>query len=250
MPLTDAACRNLKPQAKPYKVTDSEGLFLLVNPNGSRLWRLAFRFGGKQKLLALGAYPTVTLAEARDLRYAARKQLAAGLDPSLVRLKEKSAAEVAAANTFKAVAEEWLKRQETGLSEKHVHRIRRRMEIDVFPAIGKLPVAEIEAPTLLKMVRTVEKRGLGETPRRLLQYCGSVFRFAIVTGRASRNPAADLRGALNALPPTQHRAAIKAAELPTFLEKLRTYDGDPRTRLALRFVLLTFVRTGEARFAT
>lgn len=248
MPLSDTACRNAKPRDKPYKLTDGEGMHLLVQSNGSRLWRLSYRFDRKQKSLALGAYPSVGLALARERRMAARKLLADGIDPSLARKSERR--NHGSGDSFEALAREWYGNERARWVAAHAARTMSRLEQDVFPALGSRPVAEIEAPEVLQMLRSVEARGALEVAKRLKQTVGAIFRYGIATGRAKRDPAADLKGALKSSPKIQHHAALKASELPEFLEKLDAYDGGDQTRLALKLVLLTFVRSAEARFAT
>ena len=256
MTLTDIAIRNLrgKPgegdKAKPYKVSDSGGLYILVQPDGSRYWRLAYRFSGKQKTLALGVYPSVTLLEARKKRDAAKEQIKQGIDPSHSRKLEKLAAQVAAANSFESVAREWHENQLERWTPEHAGRTIRRLERDAFSVIGARPIAEIEAPELLIMLRRVEARGALDIAKRIKEHCSQIFRYGVVTGRARRDPTLDLRGALKAAPPPVHRAAMPRSELPEFLRKLQAYDGEPTTRLALRLVLLTFVRTKELRAAS
>ena len=249
MPLTDSACRNAKPRDKAYKLTDGEGLHLLVQPNGSRLWRLAYRFDHKQKTSAFGPYPTVTLAEAREKRLAARKLLADGIDPARAREAERRAVKLAAENSFEVVAREWHDNQKERWVQAHAERLLSRFQHDVFPALGKRPINEITAPEILEAIRKVEDRGALDVAKRIRQTVGAVFRYAIATGRAVRDPAADLRGALRVAPRIRHFPALKEAEIPEFLEKLDHYDGDRQTRLALELVLLTFVRSSEARFA-
>lgn len=249
MPLTDLAVRNAKPGEKDRKLSDGGGLYLLVKASGSRLWQMAYRFGGKQKTLAFGPYPTVSLAEAREKREAAKKLLGAGTDPGQARKEEKRAAAIAAGNSFEVVARDWYENQKGGWTERYAHNVLTRLETDVFPAIGLRPIAEIEPPELLDMLSKVERRGALEIARRLRQMLGQIFRFAIVTGRARRDPAADLRGALKAPGRQMHHKAMPRDEIPAFLRALDVYDGDQRTALALRLALLTFVRTTELRGA-
>jgi integrase len=249
MPLTDVACRKAKPTARPSKLSDGGGLHLLVDRKGGRYWRVAYRFAGKQKTLALGAYPTVSLADARTARDAAKRRLAAGIDPSQARKDEKRAARLSTENTFEAVAREWHANQKGGWTSGYANHVLVRFEADVFPQVGSRPIAEIEAPELLDMLRKVERRGALEIAKRLRQTLGQVFRYAVVTGRARRDPAADLKGALKAAGRQQHHKAMPREDLPGFLRALATYDGEPRTRLALRLVALTFVRTTELRAA-
>jgi integrase len=249
MPLSDTACRNAKPGARPQKRSDGGGLFLLIAPTGGKLWRFSYRFGGKQKTLAFGAYPVVSLAEARRLRDFAREQLAKGTDPAVTKKEAKRAAKIAEANSFEQIAREWHENQREGWTGRTADYVIRRLETDIFPELGSRPIAQIEAPELLDVMRSIERRGAPEIARRALAVCGQVFRYAIVTGRGRRDPAADLRGALKARPRQQHHQAMARDDLPAFLQSLSDYDGDPRTALALRLVVLTMVRTTELRAA-
>lgn len=249
MPLTDVACCKAKPAGRPIKLSDGSGLHLLVDPKGGRYWRMAFRFAGKQKTLALGVYPAVSLADARTARDAARRLLAQGTDPSQVRKEEKRTAKLSAENTFEALAREWHANQKDGWTAGYAQRVMVRFEADVFPAIGSRPIVEIEPPELLDMLRRVEARGALDIAKRLRQTVGQVFRYAVVTGRARRDPAADLKGALKSAGRQQHHKAMAREELPGFLRALSAYDGEPRTRLALRLMTLTFVRTIQLRAA-
>jgi integrase len=247
MPLTDVKCRNAKGQIKPYKLSDAGGLHLLVNADGAKYWRLAYRWHGKQRTLALGVYPAVGLMEARAARDDAKRSLAANVDPSAVKRERMRAAKVATGNTFEAVAREWHDNWKDARTPYYASQILRRLEADVFPTIGRRPIAELEPPELLDMLRKVEKRGVNETARRLKQLVGQIFRFAIVTGRAKRDPSADLKDALRATGEPQRHRAMPLAELPTFLQKLETYSGEQQTKLALKLVTLTFLRTTELR---
>ncbi len=247
--LSDVRIRGLKPQAKPFKATDGEGMHLFVTPAGGKLWRLAYRFDGKQKLLSLGAYPEVSLADARDRRLAARKLLANGVDPSAAKKADRAATEAERANHFEAVAREWCDKAGATLSEKYRAQVLARLEADVFPAIGSKPLTAITAPDMLDALRKVEARGAIETTRRLSQYIARVFRFAVASGRATINPAADLKGALERRPRVKHHATIKAKELPDLMSSLDAYEGDKRTLLALRLTLYTATRRSEVRFA-
>jgi integrase len=225
------------------------GLHLLVNPNGARYWRMAYRYQGRQKTLALGIYPTVSLADARMARDAAKKLLACDVDPSQARKKQKRAARLSAESTFEIVAREWCENRKDGWTARYHDHVVTRLEADVFSEIGARPIAEIEPPELLAVLRKVEKRGALEIAKRLRQTVGQVFRYGIVTGRAKRDPAVDLKGALKASGRQAHHKAMPREDLPEFLRALSNYDGEARTRLALRLALLTFVRTTELRAA-
>jgi integrase len=222
-------------------------LYILVNPDGARYWRLAYRWHGKQRSLALGIYPAVGLMEARAARDDAKRNLAAGIDPSVAKRERKRAAKLATGNTFEAVAREWHENWKGGRTPYYAWQILRRLEADVFPAIGRRPIAELEPPELLDMLRKVEKRGVNETARRLKQLVGQIFRFAVVTGRANRDPSADLKGALRATGEPRRHRAMPMLELPKFLKQVETYGGEQQTKLALKLVTLTFLRTTELR---
>jgi integrase len=246
MPLTDTACRNARAKDKAYKLTDGAGLHLLVKPNGGRYWRMKYYFAGKEKLLSFGTYPEVTLAEARERREKARKLLGNNVDPSAVRKVEKQQRLLNAENTFEAIAREWHQNKISSWTERHGANVLHRLEVDIFPVLGRRPIADIEAPELLAALRRVEARGALEIAKRLNQTCGQVFRYAIATGRAKRNPVPDLRDALKPIV-KGHYAAIEIKELPDFMKALEQNDARlyALTRLAIRLMLLTFVRTGE-----
>jgi integrase len=246
MPLTDKAIKAGKPREKPYKMADGHGMFLLVRPDGSKYWRLKYRFGGKEKLLALGVYGdapgNISLKDARDARDEARRLLRAGKDPSEER---KAARAVKRSETaFETVAREYAEKQKNRWTQKHHDNFVKRLEADVFGDIGRKPIAEIEAPHLLGVLRKVEARGTYDLAHRLAQMCGSVFRYGISTGRCKHDVAADLRGALTPHK-TKHTAAVRPEDFPELLRKIDDYDGDLQTRLGLQLLALTFVRTGE-----
>jgi integrase len=249
MALSDVRIRATKPQAKPYKLGDTGSLYLLVTPTGSRYWRLDYRLTGKRKTLALGVYPTISLSTARSRRDEARALLAGGIDPSTAKKTAKVAAKTSADNTFEVVGREWLEKQHKRFVPAYLARLEARLEADVFPQIGHRPIDAIDAPELLKMLRKVEGRGVIETTRRLKQLCGSIFRYAIVTGRAKRDPSAALKGALKSPGRPRGRKAMPMSEMPSFMAALEKYDGDPRTRLALKLMVLVFVGTNELRAA-
>jgi len=246
--LSDTAVKNAKPKARPYKIADSGGLFLLVMPNGSKYWRLRYYSAGKEKTLALGVYPDVPLADARERRAEAKKQLAAGIDPGEAKKQTRREQAIKAANTFEAIAWEWYAQRKHEWAPKTSGMVSVRLKQHIFPKLGPRPIAEINAPEVLTVLRIVEATGALEMTRRVSHIIGQVFMYAIATGRAERNPVNDLRGALKA-PVVQHRAYIKESELPTFLKRLASYIGTPQTRLALQLLLLTFVRTTELRAA-
>lgn len=246
--LSDAKARNAKPRTSPYKLTDGEGLFLVIMPSGSKYWRLRYFFAGKEKLLALGVYPHVSLTDARERRTQAQKQLANGVDPGEAKKEAKRLETLRSADTFEAVAREWLEKRKHELAVKTTDLMLVRFKRHIFPKLGHSPVAKITAPEVLEMLRVVEATGALETARRLMQMTGQVFMYAIATGRAERNPVPDLRGALKT-PVVKHHSFLKANELPLFLKRLDAYDGSLQTKLALRLLLLTFVRTTELRAA-
>ena len=224
-------------------------MYLLVTPKGASYWRLDYRFAGKRRTLALGVYPTVTLSKARVRREDARVLLDKNIDPSIAKRASKRLAKLANENTFEAIAREWLENQRNRLASRYRALLLARLEADIFPQIGLRLITNIDAPELLETLRKVEKRGALETARRLRQICGQVFRYAVVTGRANRDPSVDLKGALSSPGRKRGHKAMGREELPGFLVAVETYDGDPRTRLALRLVALTFVRTSELRAA-
>ena len=246
--LTDKNVRDAKPQERPYKLADGAGMYLLIRPDGSRYWRLKFRFGGREKLLALGTYPAVTLKEARKRRDDAKSALRDGRDPGAEKQATKRAAKIAGANTFEAVAREWHSKARNTWDPRHADRVWTSLENDLLPDLGSRPIAAIDAPELLAVLRKIESRGAHETRMRAQQRAGAVFRYAVATGRALRDPSADLRGAFTA-PRVTHFAAVSQKDLPELLGKIGAYDGEPITRLALKLLMLSFVRTGELRGA-
>jgi len=247
--LTDPKVRQAKPSDKPYKLFDGGGLFLLVQPGGSKLWRLKYRFGGKEKLLAIGSYDKrVSLKKAREERDKARDQLVEGIDPGAAKQKEKHAEQEQAENTFRAIALDWAETYGARWTESHRDQVVASLAANAFPALGDFPIKEITPPMVLEVIRAVEFRGALDVASRVLQRASAVFRYAIQTGRATYNPAADMKGVLKTRK-VDHRAAISQTDLPDFLKKLDSYSGDPVTKLALRLIVLTFVRTGELRGA-
>ena len=249
MALTDTHIRNAKPGAKAYKLSDTGGLYLLVMPTGARYWRLDYRFAGKRRTLAIGVYPLVSLANARARREDARVCLARNIDPSSEKRRTQRAAKLANENTFEGIAREWIDNQRDRLSPRYRALLLARLVADIFPQIGAGPIATIDSTDLLGALRKVEARGATETAGRLRQTCGQIFRYAVASGRAKRDPTVDLRGALRPRGRKRGHKAMPLAELPTFLAKLAAYDGEPRTRIALRLMILTFTRTTELRAA-
>jgi integrase len=248
MTLTVVAARNAKPREKPYKLAAGNGLYLEVLPTGARYWRLKYRYGGKEKRLALGVFPEVSLVAARESADKARALLRDGSDPSAKRKATKLAQRVASGNTFEAVGREWLAKQ-GHMAPATFEKAAWTLETHAFPWLGARPITAIAPPELLAVLRRVESRGKLETAQRLQQRCGQVFRYAIATGRAERDPAADLRGAL-ATPKKQHRAALTdALKIGGLLRAIEGYSGNFVTLSALRLTPLVFLRPGEVRSA-
>jgi len=248
-PLTSTQVANAKPREKLYRLPDGEGLYLEVHPAGGRYWRFFYRSGGKEQSLSLGVYDDVSLKRAREKLAEARKLLADGVNPSAHRKATKQAKAERGANIFEVVAREWFEKFSQEWAEGHKRGIRQRLERDIYPWIGPRPIAEITAPELLAVLRRVEERGALETAHRELGYCGQIFRYAIATHRAERDPSADLKGAL---PPASkgHFAAITdPKKVPGLLRALDGYEGTLTVKCALRLAPLVFVRPGELRKA-
>jgi len=249
MPLSDAAARTAKPKAKPYKLTDAEGLFLFVTPAGSKLWRMKYRIHGKEKLLSLGAYPAVGLKKARADREKAKEQLAAGKDPGLEKAREELAAALNAETTFAAVAKEFIeKRAEEGLKRVTTGKTQWLLA-ELGDELTSMPIADIRPVELLRAVKRIEVSGRRDTAQRCLSFAGRVFRYAVATARADRDIAADLRGALKA-PKVKHHAAILDPDLVGgLLRAIDGFEGQPATLWALKLAPHVFVRPGELRQA-
>lgn len=245
MRLTATAVKQAGPRAKQYKLHDGRGLFLHVHPNGSKYWRLKYRFGDREKLLGLGVYPDVTLKKARERAQDARSLVADDIDPSARRQAEKQAGR----NSFEAVAREWHDRNRSSWSEAHAARILRRLEKDIFPYLGRVPISDISARDLLTALRRIEKRGAIQTAHRAKQDCGQVFRYAIATGRAERDPSQDLKGALTPYRRKNFAAITDPRQIGPLLRAIDGYEGQPVTRCALQLAPLLFVRPGELRAA-
>lgn len=249
MPLTDTALRNAKPKEKPYSLADGRGLSLLVQPTGGKWWRLRYRCDGKAKMLSLGVFPDVGLKDARIRRDDARKLLADGIDPGEHRKATKASKSDRAADSFEVVAREWCAKYSPNWADEHGDRILRRFERDIFPWIGGRPIAEIKAPELLAALRRIENRGALETAHRALANCGQVFRYAIATGRADRDIAPDLRGALPPVKSENFAAVTDPTKAAVLLRALDGYHGTFTVTCALRLAPLVFVRPGELRKA-
>ena len=249
MSLSTTAIRNAKAKDKSYKLTDGRGLFLLINPRGGKGWRFKYRFDGKEKLLSFGTFPEIGLSDARTYREDARELVAKGIDPSAARKAAKAAKAESNANSFEVVAREWIGLQKNKWSPANTKVVTRQLENDIFPWIGKRPIAELKAPELLKVLRRMEERGVLDSAHRARTIAGQVFRYAIATGRTERDIAADLSGAL-AQPKKKHLPAItepkKVAEL---LRAIDAFEGSLVVKCALRLAPLFFVRPGELRKA-
>ena len=248
MALTDVAARTARGQDKPYKLADEKGLYLLVNPDGAKYWRFRYRYADKEKVLALGVYPEVSLAEARRGRDDARKLLRERVDPSAERKAKKLAIRDAAENTFEKVAREWVEKQSQRWSAGHSAAVLTSLERCVFSDLGSRPLKDITAPEVLAVLRKVEGRNALELLSKVAQRVGATFRFGIATARCTYNPVTDLRGAFRTRRPSNY-AALKLTDIPEFFDKLAQYDGEPQTRLGLKLLALTFVRPGELRAA-
>lgn len=249
MPLSDPTAKKAKLADTPYKLADEKGMYLLVNAAG-KYWRMNYRHDGKRKTLALGVYPGVSLARAREKRDEARTLLADGIDPSAARQQRKLADRAASASSFEAVAREWHAGKSKKWAKVTADKAMTHLQAYVFPEVGHMPVASVKASQLLAMLRKVESQGIAYTATRLREMCGQIFRYAVATGRAEDNPAAHLLGAMQK-PATTHRPAItERREFGEFLRDLRKATGfEPITRYAVYFAMLTFVRSQEYRFA-
>jgi len=247
MPLTDVTIRNAKPTDRLQKLSDGDGLYLAVLPTGGKSWRFKYRYAGKEKLLTFGTWPDVSLAAARRKREEARRLLADGIDPGAERQAERARREALAANTFEAVAREWIARHLSQKSEAYRERVVSQLERFAFPAIGDRPIAELSAPDILEVVRRVERLGILETAHRVRQVVGQVIRYAIATGRAQADPTPALRGALPPAP-TKHMAAPDdPAKVGEILRALEAFQGSPVVAAAIRLLPLLFCRPGELR---
>jgi len=247
--LTDIKVKNAKGEAKPYKLSDGQGLYLLVTPKGGKWWRFKYRVYHKEKSISFGTYPEVSIADARDKRTAARKQVAAGIDPGDVRKAQKASIVAVTENSFEVVAREWHGKYTPSWSPTHAATTIERLERDAFPWIGAQPIGEIRALDLLTVLRRVEERGALETAHRVKGICGQVFRYAVATGRAERDPVVDLKGAIPAAT-TVHRAAITdPKEVAGLLRAIDGYQGSFVVKCALQLASLFFVRPGELRHA-
>lgn len=248
MPLSDLAVRAAKLAEKPRKLADEKGLYLLINSVG-KYWRFDYRFDQKRKTLAFGVYPDTTLSMARTRRDEARQLLAKGADPGANRRAAKAACQERVTHAFEGVAREWLSKQSKVWTSSHTEKTLRRLEQDIFPWLGSRLTSEITAPELLVQLRRIENRGAIETAHRIKQNCSQVFRYAIATGRAQRDPAADLRGALTPVKVKHHASITDPQEIGALLRALDEYRGNFITKCALGLAPLVFVRPGELRKA-
>ncbi|MBI3523833.1 MAG: integrase arm-type DNA-binding domain-containing protein [Betaproteobacteria bacterium] len=251
MPLSDTAIKKAKPTDKPQRLFDGGGLYLEISPAGGKLWRLKYRCAGKEKRLALGKYPDVPLARARERREEARRLLAEGIDPSEHRKATKSLQTGLAANTFEVIGREWYAKTAPTLADSTKGKLLKYLESDVFPILGKRPIADLAAPDLLKVIHRIEGRGAVDVARRMHNVCGRIFRYAVGKGLATRDPSRDIE-LKDILPPAdvQHHASVtdpKAAE--GLLRAIEGFSGTFTTRCALRLAPLVFVRPGELRHA-
>lgn len=245
--LTEAQVRNAKPREKNYKLFDGGCLFLLITSQGAKYWRYKYSFAGKEKMLALGVYPTVSLSEAREERDKARKQLKNGADPGLIK-KVAKVSKSTAENNFETITYEWYAKYSVIWKPSHSKRLIRLFERDVFPWIGRRPVSEITAPELLDVLRRIERRSV-DTAHRALQNCGRIFRYAVATNRANRDPSGDLRGALAPVKENHYASIIDPKEIGALLRAIHSYNGYFVTQYALKLAPLVFVRPGELRQA-
>jgi integrase len=246
MALTSTEARRARPTTKPYKLADSGGLFLAVMPAGGKLWRWKYRFEGREKLMALGSYPEVSLAEARSRHAEGRRLLAAGVDPMARRMATRTASQEQSGTTFEAIAAQWMEHWKEDKSLRHVDSTRRRLNANILPTLGALQIRDIQAPDVVLMVRTVEARGARDVAKRALETTGQIFRYAVAHGHTTRNPAAEIkpRDVLKATV-KENYARVGAKDLPALLRQIEVYPGTHVTRLALKLMAFTFVRTGE-----
>lgn len=251
MKLTDSACKKAKIHSKTQKLFDGAGLYLEITPQGGKLWRLKYRYAGKEKRIALGAYPLISLKQAREKRDEAKKMLDKLVDPALVRHETKYTTRTDNENTFEIIAREWHDTIKERWTEDYSACILRRMERDMFPKIGNIPIRNISPLILLNALRQIESKGIYETAKRARQYCSQVLRYGVATGRCERDVSVDITGALKR-GKVRHYAALDVQELPELFHKLAKNDARlfPATRLAVELLLLTFVRTSELLEAT
>ena len=254
--LSAVQVRNAKPKGRPYKLRDGQGLYFHIATSGKKTWRYRFRVAGKESTFTLGEYPQMTLEQARAAKIEAREQVKDGKNPAQERQAEKQAAMVAAdaarqanKNTFEFIALEWIEQQRGRWKHDHATAVLTSLRNNVFSVLGETPVDAITPPMVLQVIRPIESRGSLGIATKVLQRMGAIFRYAVQTGKATYNPAADMRGVLKTRKVT-HRAALKLKDIPKFLQKLKAGDIHNTTKLALQFAILTAARSGEVRGAT
>lgn len=246
MKLTDPIIKAAKPKEKPYSLPDGHGLVLLVQPSGAKWWRYRYRFNATAKMLSVGTYPEVTLKEARNQQINFKELMSKGIDPSQHRQEQKHLEAIAAENSFESIARLWWTQWSAALNQRHAIYVMRRLEADIFPIFGRKPVTELTAPMLLIAIKKIEARGALDIAKRALTTCNQIMRYAVAHGLAERNPAADIKPSdvLRSTKKTNY-ARLDQKDLPELLQKIDAYDGQPLTRLALKLMALTFVRTSE-----
>lgn len=251
MSITNTACKEAKPTTKPFKLTDSHGLYLEVKPNGSKLWRYRYKIGGKENVYAIGEYPHVGLANARLERDAAKKLVKKGIHPAHDRKLQLSEQITENDNTFKAVATEWIEgaQKKKGWSDYYAKQVKHVMETDIFPLVGSLPIRSLSSSQMLGVLERIEKRGANTVALLARQWCSAVFRYAIGRRKADNDPMFVLRGTIER-PPVKSHKPIPLKEIPAFLRKVEEFGGHRTTYVAIKLLMLTFVRTGELRAAT
>ena len=249
MALSNTAIINAKAAEKPYKLYDTDGLFLQVTPKGGKWWRLKYRFDGKEKLLSLGTYPNISLSQARQRREDSKKLLAIDIDPSENRKQTKADNRLNTENSFELVAREWWQSHMTNKADSHKEKVIRRFELYLFPWIGKKPISSITAPQMLETLRRIEKQNKVETAHRTLQTAGQVFRYAVQTGRAVRDVTADLKGALPATTVKHMAAFTEPKDVSELLRALDAFNGTLTVQCAIKLAPLVFVRPSELRMA-
>ncbi len=248
MPLTEIECRNAKASEKTRRLSDEYSLYLEITQTGNKYWRYKYRFAGKEKRLAIGVYPEISLKKARELRDEARTKLRAGIDPSAEKKANKQQLYLNAENSFKSIATEWLDKRKHLLTELHSQKQLRLLEVNVYSVLGNTPINDITAPVVLSLLRKIESTGTLDKAHRVQHLIGQIMRYAIVTGRADRDVSADLRGALQPAKKNGY-AHLKEGELPELLKSLEKHQGDIQTKIGLKLLILTFVRTIELRGA-
>ena len=247
MALTEIKIKNAKPKDKAYKLSDGEGLYLLVQPTGSKLWRIKYRYMGKEKVLALGIYPTLSLAEVRELRFGAKKLLKSNIDPNEQKKEQKRLSVLDAQHSFRAVAKDWHDTNKKKWTPEHAQRLWQRLELHAMQDLGHRPISGIKTPELITLLRRLEKKGNTDTAGRLVQALNVVFRYAVHSGIIENNPATDLRGVV-APHEAKHFAAIHISELPEFMTKLENAQTSQQNKLAIKLLMHTFLRPGELRY--